>query len=75
MDDNVHPVGTVLLIDTLMKANKDFELLLLPKRNHMYVGDRYLTHRRWDFLGRPLRDEEPPAGYEIIGPEKGDSRG
>ncbi|MCH8207278.1 MAG: DPP IV N-terminal domain-containing protein [Chloroflexi bacterium] len=75
MDDNVHPAGTVLLVDALIKANKDFDLLLLPNRNHLYVDDPYLTRRRWDFFVRHLQNAEPPEGYEITGPSEGDSRG
>ena len=52
----------------LIKANKDFELLLLPNRNHSYVDDPYLTRRKWDFFVRHLRNEDPPEGYEIEGP-------
>ena len=70
MDDNVHPAGTVLLVDALIKANKDFDLLLLPNRNHMYIDDPYLTRRRWDFFVKHLRGEEPPEGYEISGPQE-----
>jgi dipeptidyl aminopeptidase/acylaminoacyl peptidase len=72
MDDNVHPSGTVLLVDALIKANKDFELLLLPNRNHSYVDDPYLTRRKWDFFVRHLRNENPPECYEIEGPNGDD---
>ncbi len=68
MDDNVHPAGTVRLVDALTKANKDFELVLLPNRNHYYADDPYLTRRRWDFFVRHLMGEQTPEGYEIAGP-------
>ena len=68
MDDNVHPAGIVRLVDALTKANKDFELLLLPNRNHDYADDPYLTRRRWDFFVRHLMGERPPEGYEVAGP-------
>ena len=67
MDDNVHPAGTVRLVDALVKENKDFELLLLPNRNHAYADDPYLTRRRWDFFVRHLQGAQPPEGYEIAG--------
>ncbi len=67
MDDNVHPAGTVRLVDALIKANKDFELLLLPNRNHIYADDPYLTRRRWVFFVRHLMGAEPPEGFQIAG--------
>ena len=67
MDDNVHPTGTVRLIDALVKENKDFELVLLPNRNHGYADDPYLTRRRWDFFVRHLMGAEPPEGNEVAG--------
>ena len=67
MDDNVHLAGTVRLVDALVKENKDFELLLLPNRNHAYADDPYLTRRRWDFFVRHLQGAQPPEGYEIAG--------
>ncbi len=38
MDNNVHPAGTVRLVDALIKANKRFDLMLLPGKPHGY-GD------------------------------------
>ena len=38
MDDNVHPAGSVKLVDELIKANKDFDLLLMPNRSHLYAN-------------------------------------
>ncbi len=34
MDTNVPPYNTLLVVDALIKANKDFDLLLLPNRHH-----------------------------------------
>ncbi len=68
MDDNAHPAGNVRLIDALIETNKDFDLILLPNRNHYYADDTYLTRRRWDFFVRHLMGEQPPLGYEIAGP-------
>ena len=66
MDDNVPPALTVQLVDALIKANKDFDLLLLPNGNHTKTfTDPYVTRRRWDFLTRHLLGVEPPAGYAI----------
>ena len=34
MDDNVPPYNTLLVVDALIKANKDFDLLMLPNQAH-----------------------------------------
>jgi len=77
LDDNVHPGSTIQLVDALIKANKDFDLLILPNRNHGQMidisGDRprvaspdnYFLRKRWDYFVRHLLGVEPPAGYEI----------
>jgi len=66
MDDNVHPHLTMRLVDQLIKANKDFELLIVPGAEHIFVGClSYVTRRRWDFFVRHLLGAEPPAGYRL----------
>jgi len=68
MDDNVPPYNTLLLVNELIKANKDFDLLLLPNRRHLYFDDLYVIRRRWDYFVRYLMGAEPPQGYEFKGP-------
>ncbi len=65
MDENVHPASTLQVVDALIKANKDFDLLILPNRPHGCVGDPYFVRRRWDYFVRHLAGVEPPPGYEI----------
>ena len=38
LDDNVPPSNTMLVVDELIKANKDFDLILFPNKRHGY-GD------------------------------------
>jgi dipeptidyl-peptidase-4 len=71
MDDNVHPALTLKVVDALIKAGKDFDLLVLPNRNHAYNADPYFVRRRWDYFVRHLLGEEPPEAYAIQGPEAG----
>lgn len=69
MDDNVPPQSTLLVVDALMKANKDFDLLLLPHAKHGFGKDGwYVMRRRWDYFVRNLMGAEPPAGYAIKPP-------
>lgn len=65
LDDNVPPYNTLLVVDELIKANRDFDLLLLPNRRHGYAGDPYVIRRRWDYFVRYLMGAEPPQGYEL----------
>ena len=50
MDDNVPPHNTLLVVNELIKANKDFDLLMLPNRNHGFGNEPYMIRRRWDYL-------------------------
>ncbi|MFD1541961.1 S9 family peptidase [Nonomuraea guangzhouensis] len=66
MDDNVHPHLTMRLVDRLIAADKDFDLLIVPGAEHLFVGyESYVIRRRWDFLVRHLMGVEPPPGYKI----------
>jgi dipeptidyl-peptidase 4 len=66
MDTNVPPYETMLVAEALIKANKDFDLLMLPNQNHGYgSASSYMMRRRWDYFVKWLLDAEPPKGYEI----------
>jgi dipeptidyl-peptidase 4 len=66
MDTNVPPYQTMLIADALIKANKDFDLILLPNQNHGYgTASNYMMRRRWDFFVKWLMDVEPPKEYQI----------
>jgi dipeptidyl aminopeptidase/acylaminoacyl peptidase len=70
MDDNVPPYNTQLVVDALVKAGKDFDLLMLPHARHGYGADNnYVMRRRWDYFVRNLRGEEPPKEYQIGKPQ------
>jgi dipeptidyl-peptidase 4 len=61
MDDNVTPHQTMRLVDRLVAANRDFDLLVVPGAEHTFTGYLpYVTRRRWDYLVRNLMDREPP---------------
>ena len=66
MDDNVPPQSTLLVVDALVKANKDFDLLLLPHAHHGYGMDSYyVMRRRWDYFVRNLLGATPPKEFEL----------
>src|SRR5438552_12359265 len=70
MDDNVPPYNTLLVVNELIKANKDFDLLLLPNRAHGFGNEPYMVRRRWDYFVRYLLGAEPPQGYELHPPAR-----
>jgi dipeptidyl-peptidase-4 len=66
MDDNVPPYNTTLVVDALIKAGKDFDLLMFPHARHGYGADNnYMMRRRWDYFVRHLLGAEPPKEYQI----------
>jgi dipeptidyl aminopeptidase/acylaminoacyl peptidase len=68
MDDNVLPSSTLRVVDALIRADKDFDLLILPDAAHSLSQEPYVLRRMWDHFVRYLRGEEPPAEYTIKGP-------
>ncbi len=72
LDNNVPPNNTLLVVEALIKANKDFDLLMLPNQRHGY-GDasNYMTRRRWDYFVRHLLGANPPPEYELKTPARG----
>jgi dipeptidyl aminopeptidase/acylaminoacyl peptidase len=66
MDDNVPPYNSLLVVEALVKANKDFDLVIFPNSRHGYGEySLYMTRRRWDYFVRHLQGNNPPAGYEL----------
>ena len=65
MDDNVPPNNTLLVVDALIKANKDFDLVLFPNAHHGYgEASQYMMRRRWDYFVRNLAGGTPPLNYQ-----------
>ena len=65
MDTNVPPYNTTLVVDALIKANKDFDLIMLPGRPHGFGNEPYMMRRRWDYFVKHLLGAEPPTDYQI----------
>jgi dipeptidyl-peptidase-4 len=69
LDDNVPPYETLLVADALIKANKDFDMLLIPNVHHGYGAQTaYATRRRWDYFVRNLAGDTPPNDYLLKWP-------
>lgn len=55
MDNNVHPANTMRLADALIKANKRFDMLILPGKRHGFADAQpYFQQRMWDFFADHL---------------------
>ena len=68
MDANVPFYSTLLVVDALIAANKDFDLILLPNRTHGFGNEPYMMRRRWDYFVEHLLGAEPPDDYEFAQP-------
>jgi dipeptidyl aminopeptidase/acylaminoacyl peptidase len=66
MDNNVPPYNTLLVIDALEKANKDYDLVVFPNSPHGYGPfGPYMMRRRWDYFVTNLMGGMPPHEYQM----------
>lgn len=67
LDDNVPPDHTLLMAQALIKANKNFDMLMLPNARHGYGEEYtpYVTRRRWDYFVEYLMGALPPRDYAM----------
>ena len=68
MDNNVPFYSTLLVVNELIKANKDFDLILFPNRGHGFGNEPYMIRRRWDYFVKHLLGVEPPREFELKPP-------
>ena len=66
LDDNVPPSNTMLVVEALEKANKDFDLILFPNSRHGYGQfSSYMMRKRWDYFVKNLLEAQPPHEYQL----------
>lgn len=65
LDTNVHPSNTLLVVNALIEADKDFDLVVLPNASHGFGNQRYFMKRRWDYFVEHLRGVTPPADFQF----------
>jgi dipeptidyl aminopeptidase/acylaminoacyl peptidase len=63
MDGNVPPTNTLLVVDALIAADKDFDMVIFPNAGHGFGNSRYFMKKRWDYFVRHLKGLEPPADF------------
>ena len=61
MDGNVPPTNTLLVVDALIKADKDFDLMVFPNAGHGFGNSRYFMNMRWDYFVKHLKGIVPPT--------------
>jgi dipeptidyl aminopeptidase/acylaminoacyl peptidase len=66
LDDNVPPYNTLLVVEALEKAGKDYDLVVFPNSAHGYGQySPYMMRRRWDYFVKNLLGVEPPHEYQM----------
>lgn len=66
LDDNVPPENTQMVVQALIKANRNFDMIAIPNVHHGYgYATPYITRRRWDYFVRYLAGETPPSEYKL----------
>jgi dipeptidyl aminopeptidase/acylaminoacyl peptidase len=67
MDDNVPQSNTLLVVDALIKANKNFDMIMIPNAHHGYgAATPYIMRRRWDYFVKYLAGGVPPDGFQPV---------
>lgn len=66
IDENVNPSASFKLAEALIKADKQFDMLILPSQRHGYRGvhSKYFTKTRWNYFVKHLRGVEPIWDFE-----------
>ena len=61
LDENVNPSATFKLAEALVKADKEFDMLILPSQHHGYMGKygEYFTKKRWNYFVEHLLGAKP----------------
>lgn len=68
-DDNVHPLQTILMADALAKANRNFDMMILPDLNHGTTeSNGYVNKRKWDYFVQHLLNAQPPT--DVVVPDR-----
>lgn len=61
IDENVNPSATFKLAEALIRADKEFDMLILPSQQHGYGGQHgnYFRKKRWNYFVEHLLGAEP----------------
>ena len=59
LDRNVDPASTMQVVNALVKADRDFDMLIIPGAGHGAAGSAYGKRRQKDYFVRNLLGVEP----------------
>jgi dipeptidyl-peptidase 4 len=66
LDENVPFSHTLSLVDGLIAANRDFDLLIVPNETHLLMmTSGYVQRRIWDYFVLYLSGEVPPENFKV----------
>ncbi|MDO6425376.1 DPP IV N-terminal domain-containing protein [Thalassotalea sp. 1_MG-2023] len=62
-DTNVPPYNTLVVVEALIDANKDFDMIMLPNRGHGFAREPFMLRKRWDYFVEHLKGVTPPKEF------------
>ncbi|WP_371375103.1 DPP IV N-terminal domain-containing protein [Thalassotalea aquiviva] len=62
-DTNVPPYNTLVVVEALIAANKDFDMIMLPNRGHGFAREPFMMRKRWDYFVKHLMGATPPKEF------------
>jgi len=67
IDENVNPSATFKLAEALVKADKEFDMLIFPSQHHGYIGktNDYFLKKRWNYFVEHLLGARPIWDFEL----------
>lgn len=65
MDGNVPASNTLLVVQALIEADKDFDLIVFPEAAHGFGNTPYMMRRRWNYFVTHLLGASPPAEFRF----------
>jgi len=63
LDYTISVSNTFRMVEALQKANKSFDMLVLPNLGHDFTG--YAKKRQWDYFVTHLLGETPPEDFKL----------
>lgn len=61
IDNNVPSAETMVVVEALIKANKEFDMVIIPNVPHGYgAASDWMMRKRWDYFVRWLAGSTPP---------------
>jgi dipeptidyl-peptidase 4 len=67
IDENVNPSATFKLAEAFIKADKEFDLLIIPSMRHGYTGkyNNYFNKKKWNYFVEHLKNETPIWDFQL----------